>query len=126
MRAVKRLRSLRFRSYVLPAILAALAGRALAPAGFMTTTAEQDGTRVVETQLCSLDQDRRGVIELPGESHERSQCDHCLSPMGIAPIALLAPSAPVRIVSLLPHALEDQVAHASLQRAQLARAPPHG
>src|SRR6185503_18634175 len=123
MRAVKRLRSLKFRSYVLPAILAALACRALAPSGFMTTTAEQDGIRVVETQLCSLDPERRGAIEMPGESHERSSCDHCLSPLGIAPIALLAPSAPVRMVSLLPRALQDQVAHASLQRAQLARAP---
>ena len=123
---MKRLRSLKFRSYVLPAILAALACRALAPSGFMTSSAEQDGVRVVEMQLCSLDQDRRGVIELPGESHQRSQCDHCLSPMGIAPIALVAPAAPLRLVSLLPHVLEDQVAHVSLQRSQIARAPPHG
>ena len=35
MRAVKQLRSIRFRSYVLPVLLGALALRFLIPAGFM-------------------------------------------------------------------------------------------
>ena len=122
---MKRLRTLRFRSYVLPVILAALAARAFMPSGFMTGESA-DGSRTVSTQLCSLEQDRRGVIELPGETHDTPGCDHCLSPLGTAPLALIAPVAPVRIVSLLPQLPGDQVAHAPLERTQQPRAPPHG
>ena len=118
---------MRFRSYVLPAILAALACRALAPSGFMTSmTQGADGSRVIQTQLCSLEKNRRGAIELPGESHDTPQCDHCLSPMGHAPIAMITPLPPARIVALAPPVLDDLITHAPLQRAQLARAPPHG
>ncbi len=77
-----------------------------------------------EAQLCSLDQDRRGPIELPGEEHS-PQCDHCLSPLGMAPIALAGAAAPVKIVAHILRTLTDQISHAPLLRAQQPRAPPH-
>jgi hypothetical protein len=124
---VKRLRTLKFRSYVLPVILAALACRALAPSGFMTSTTQgTDGIRVVQTRLCSVDKNRSGTLSVPGDSHDTPRCDHCLSPMGHAPIALLSPLPPARLAALVPQVLDDQVAHATSSRTQLARAPPHG
>jgi hypothetical protein len=124
MRVVKRLRTLRFRSYVLPVILAALAARAFMPAGFMTATEGPAGMRVADAQLCSFDKERRGVIELPGDQHDSSSCDHCLSPLGNAPIALFDVGAPVAIVAGLVRQLVSQVGHTAPLRTQLARGPP--
>jgi len=116
---VKRLRTLRFRSYVLPAILAALAARAFLPPGFMTTAQGP----AVNLQMCSLEQDRRGS-ELPGEDHDAPRCDHCLSPLGAAPIAATEATAPVRAAALLVQTLLHQVPLEPLRRSHSARAPP--
>ena len=117
---MKRLRTLRFRSYVLPVILAALAARALMPSGFMTMSGNGPA---ITTQLCSLERDRRAPLELPAEKHGL-QCDHCLSPMGFAPIALALRPLRVEMAPLLVSIQPAQFAFAPLRRAQAARAPP--
>jgi hypothetical protein len=108
---------------VLPAVLAALAARAFMPTGFMTTIEEPSGNRIVEAQLCSLDQERRDLIEIPGETHQGSRCDHCLSPLGVAPIALLDVPGPVDVGQWV-RSLVSQVSQSIPRRTQLARAPP--
>jgi hypothetical protein len=118
---VKRLRTLRFRSYVLPVILAALAARAFLPPGFMTTAQGP----AINVQMCSLEQDRRSPIESPVEDHDTPRCDHCLSPLGTAPVAIIDAPAPVKAAALLAQTLLHQVPFEPLQRAHSARAPPH-
>jgi hypothetical protein len=117
---VKRLRTLRFRNYVLPVILAALGARAFMPSGFMVTA---DNNPVMQSTLCSRDQGRSSPIELPGEQPHR-QCDHCLSPMGTAPTAFALKPATVEMSPLLAALQAEQVVHSPLQRVQAARAPP--
>jgi hypothetical protein len=124
MRTVIRLRLMRLRSWVLPLILAALAARAFMPSGFMMAENVPGSATVIQSTLCSRDQERRDAIELPGSRHT-PRCDHCLNPLGDAPIALLiAPAriefSPLRVIDEVP-----QVAHAPLLRSQSARAPPH-
>ena len=83
-----------------------------------------DGT-AIESQLCSLGNEGPGLVEFPGEEHTSPQCDHCLSPTGIAPIALLDAPSPIHIVQQLVRHLVSQVRLATVQRTQLARGPPH-
>src|SRR5689334_19676986 len=108
----------------MPLLVAAVACRALAPAGFMTIAGSP--TPVVASTMCSLDKERRERLSLPrGEQQHPARCDHCLSsPMGWAPIALLRldPTpfvAPLAVAPTTPH-----LANAPLLRSQSPRAPP--
>jgi len=106
---------------VLPVILAALAARAFLPPGFMTTA----GGPAIDVQMCSLEQERRAPLEAPAEKHATPSCDHCLSPFGMAPIAAIEASAPVKALTLLAQTLLHQVPRELLLSAHSARAPPH-
>jgi hypothetical protein len=88
MRGVTRLRTLAFRSWMMPMLVAAMACRALAPAGIMTAA---DTPSAVASTLCSLEQNRRERLEFPVRQQQQTpRCDHCLNgPTGWAPIALL-------------------------------------
>jgi hypothetical protein len=122
---VKRLRTLRFRYWVMPVILAALAARAFMPAGFMSMSGE--GGMSATIAMCSQDKTRRERFEFPGEQspgEHRLQCKHCLAPVLGAPFAFhdfSSPATPLAI--LVPE--QPQLAFSPLLRAQEARAPPH-
>lgn len=123
---MKRLRTLRFRNWVMPVILAALAARAFMPAGFMATSA--DGTAAVGITLCSQNRLQREnfVIpeadQAPGE-HRGLQCKFCGAPILGTPFASfdLVTPAPA---PLLATAGETHPSYAPLLRSQTARAPP--
>ncbi len=124
MRAVKRLRRLAFRSWLMPMLVAAMACRALAPAGFMTVA--DSPTPVVASTLCSLDKERRERLALPhGEQQHPARCDHCLSnPTGWAPIASLHLDVTPFVSPLIAAPAKAQLANAPQPRSQTPRAPP--
>jgi hypothetical protein len=121
--AVTRLRGLAFRSWLMPLLVAAMACRALAPAGFMTTS--DSSPPVIASTLCSLDQNRRERLEFPAQQQRHApRCDHCLNgPMGWAPIALLRLGTPF-ISPLSASPANTRVASAPPLRSQSPRAPP--
>jgi hypothetical protein len=108
----------------MPLIVAAVACRALAPAGFMTVAGSP--TPVTTTTLCSLDRDRRERLEFPGEQQQQApRCDHCMNgPMGWAPIAQLRLDLTPFKSPLAVAPATSQVANAPLPRSQGPRAPP--
>jgi hypothetical protein len=122
---VKRLRTLRFRYWVMPVILAALAARAFMPAGFMTTTA--DGAAALRITMCSQDKLQRENIVIPDEqqapAHHGLDCKFCGAPIMGTPFASfdLVTPAPA---PLLAAASETRPSYAPLLRSQTARAPP--
>ena len=122
MRAVRKLRSIRFRSYVLPVLLGALALRFLIPAGFMPGSAE---SMMLSVSMCSSGTQQKELLEIPAEP-AKPHCDYCTLP------SLDAPLAPVNLARLSPvpqHALlpwvESQLTEVPLLRAQIPRGPPH-
>ena len=121
MRAVRQLRSIRFRSYVLPILLGALALRFLIPTGFMPGGSEG---ATLQVAMCSTAQGQTENIEIPGEP-AKPHCDHCMSPSMGSPLAPFNIAGPPHIAqrSFLPW-LESQIPEAPLVRAQIPRAPP--
>lgn len=122
---MKRLRTLRFRYWIMPVILAALAARAFLPAGFMSTSGADGMSATIA--MCSPDKMRRERVEIPGQQERREhrpQCEHCLAPLLGAPVALLDFSAPALSPELLVPS-RAQLTSSPLLRVQEARAPPH-
>jgi hypothetical protein len=112
---VNRFRNLDFRCSVMPFVLAALALRALIPAGFMPGASEPFGFTAM---LCSPGvvggtSDAIERFELPASpgAHSPSHCDFCVAPMLGAPPAMEG----TRLA---------QVSNHSPDRAPSARAPP--
>ena len=117
-----RFRSLRFRNFMMPLLLAALALRVLIP----DVMSDQDMSGVsVKSSLCSAVPGRSEVIEIPGDA-PKPHCERCLlSPPFEAPYALLTPVfGPAIQVPLRPEQV-SQTPESPLARAQSARAPPH-
>lgn len=120
---MKRLRTLRFRYWVMPVILAALAARAFMPAGFMTTTDDASAWGII---ICSQDESQRENIIIPDEqapAQHGLDCKFCGAPIMGTPFASfdLVTPAPA---PLLAAATETQASYAPLLRSQTARAPP--
>jgi hypothetical protein len=107
-------------TWVLPLLLAALVARALLPAGFMASNAGLTFT----VEMCSLDQDRREQLQIPGE-HEPAACDYCLAPLLGAGLDLPRVIARVECLPVVTLAAKSQIASLPLARAQSPRAPPH-
>jgi len=124
MRGVTRLRSLRFRSRLMPLLLAALVLRVLIPTDVMPMQG-MNGDMTLVSSMCSNDSGRSELIEIPGDTPQ-PHCERCLlTPPFEAPYAFLGPVfSPVVRVPLLP-ALVSQIPESPLVRAQVARAPPH-
>jgi hypothetical protein len=120
MRGVTRFRSLRMRSFMMPVLLAALVLRVLIPSDVVHSQSMR-----VAASMCSPDEGRSELIEIPVDSAE-PHCDRCLlTPPFDAPYAFLSPVlAPVVQVPLRPEHV-SQIPEAPLVRAQSARAPPH-
>ncbi|HEU4781596.1 MAG TPA: hypothetical protein VFS58_17080 [Steroidobacteraceae bacterium] len=118
---MRQLRSIRFRSYVLPLLLAALVLQFLIPTGFMPAG---EGTTLT-VAMCATEQGKSETLEIPGES-AKPHCDQCTTPSMGAPLAPFNFAGPTQVPqrSLLP-LLESQLSEAPLLRAQLARAPPN-
>jgi hypothetical protein len=119
MRAVKRLRTLRFHSYVMPVLLAALVFRVLAPPGFMMGGA---GPMSLLASMCATTPGKIESIELPGSS--QPHCEYCVAPPLGAPLAELRAGQPVRASTEGSSPVVAQRAGLLLARAQSARAPP--
>ncbi len=119
MPAVTRFRSLRFRSFVMPLLLAALVLRVLIPTDVMHSQSMS-----VASSMCSTDSDRSEFVEIPAEPSQ-PHCERCLlTPPFDAPFAFLSPAfGPALDLPLLPE-LVSQVPEFPLARAQAARAPP--
>jgi hypothetical protein len=125
---VNRLRNLDFRCFVMPFVLAALALRALIPAGFMPGSDEGFG---FVAMLCSpqIAGETRVVterFELPASpgAHARPHCDFCVSPLLGAPPAMDGARIPAQAPSLTPVSFLAQISTHSPDRAPSARAPP--
>jgi hypothetical protein len=121
MRAVTRLRSLRFRSWILPLLLGAFALRVLIPGGFMAVSG---AGLSLEAPMCSSVPGRSESLEIPEEA-PKTHCDRCLlSPPFEAPYAFVTPGfSALTLTPPLPQQA-SQVPEAPLARAQSARAPP--
>jgi hypothetical protein len=121
MLAVRHLRSIRVRSYVLPLLLGALTLRFLIPTGFMPDAS--DGT-TLRVAMCSTDKGQSELIEIPGEP-AKPHCDHCLMPSLGPPFSPFNIAGPIQVPqrSLLPQH-ESQIPEVPLARAQIPRAPP--
>ncbi len=120
---MKRLRTLRFRYWVMPVILAALAARAFMPAGFMTTTA--DGNTALRITMCSQDKLQRESIVIPDEqapAQHGLDCKFCGAPIMGTPFASfdLVTPAPAALLA----AAGETGPPSPLLRSQTARAPP--
>ena len=119
---MKRFRSLRLRSFMMPLLLAALALRVLIP----DVMSGQDMSGMsVESSMCSTVPGRSELIEIPGDA-PKPHCERCLlTPPFEAPYALLTPVFGTAVqVPLLPEQV-SQSPESPLARAQSARAPPH-
>jgi hypothetical protein len=121
---VNRLRTLRLRHAVMPFVLAALALRALIPAGFMPGAVESFA--FVSAICAPMNAGATERFELPADpgTHAQNHCEFCVLPLLGAPPspATLAQTrvAPDRARSRLT----AQVAARSPDRAPSARAPP--
>ena len=117
---MNRFRTQSFRHSALPLVLAALALRALIPAGFMPSA---DGELRFMTQLCSTQ--TPGSIEsagLPGDL--APSCEYCVAPLLGAPAAHSVPAV-LRVAMVFePAQPTAQVLATPLTRAFGARAPP--
>ncbi len=120
---MKKWRSIRVRSYVLPLLLGALALRFLIPPGFMPMAADGNGGLQLPAAMCSTG-GKSELIEIPNEP-AKPHCDYCTLP------SLDAPLSPVNIAGRiavphhsLPPQHESQIPEAPLARAQIPRAPP--
>jgi hypothetical protein len=111
----------------MPFVLAALALRALIPAGFMPGASETFGFTAM---LCSPGiVGASGVIERfelpPGTgAHSQPHCDFCLAPLLGAPSAKDGACVFAQPPTLTPISFSAQVSSRSPDRAPSARAPP--
>lgn len=121
---MKSLRTLRFRYWIMPVILAALAARAFMPAGFMATSAEGSAVRIT---MCSQDRLRGETLVIPGEQapgeHRGLQCKYCGAPILGTPFASFDMVVPAP-TPLLAVATDTPPIYSPLPRSQAARAPP--
>jgi hypothetical protein len=119
---MRRLRSLRLRSNLIPLLLAVFVLRALIPAGFMPGSAMGLS---LSASMCSTQPGKSETLELPG-GDTPAHCEYCVAPL------LGAPLEPICLEGLglaIPQASltqsHSQIPESLLARAQSARAPPH-
>jgi hypothetical protein len=112
----------------MPFVLAALALRALIPAGFMPGPA--DGFAFTAT-ICAPSSPKSQApaterIELPASpnGHAQPHCDFCVSPPLGAPPVVDGGRIPAVPTSFAPTSFVAQVASSAPDRAPSARAPP--
>jgi hypothetical protein len=118
---VKSVRSLRFRSNLMPLLLAALVFRVLIPSDVMPPMGSDATT--LTSSLCSTVPGRSELIEIPEES-TKPQCDRCLLTLPFeGPYAFQTLDFRSLELPLLPE-LVSQLPETPLARAQSARAPP--
>jgi hypothetical protein len=125
---VNRLRNFDFRCSIMPFVLAALALRALIPAGFMPGSSETFGFTAM---LCApqFAPETRVVMErfeLPASpgTHSQPHCEFCVASPPGAPPAMEAARVPSLPTSLAPISFLAQVSTSAPDRAPSARAPP--
>lgn len=125
---MKPLRSSLLQTCVLPLLLAALAARALLPAGFMATTAGLNFT----VEMCSPDPERveslRPFGEPPGDApaEHTDSCEYCRVPLLGDAFDVPRVAGTANVHPLLSSPAASQLpATTTLPRAQSPRGPPH-
>src|SRR5512139_2274395 len=106
----------------MPVVLAALAARALMPAGFMSVAGGDGSSPAIA--MCSQDKTRREQLEIPGgqrPAEHRPHCEYCLAPLLGTPFAQIDFKAPAATPAL-PVPVDEQLAASPLLRSQEARA----
>ncbi|HEU4592631.1 MAG TPA: hypothetical protein VFS13_17115 [Steroidobacteraceae bacterium] len=122
---MKRLRPMRFLSWILPVALGVLVVLVLRPSGFRFNT---DGAAASRIAMCSQDRPRRERVpaadqSLPGDRRGQS-CKHCTAPFLGTPFALLDADASV-VTPLAAMIAGPSRTPAPLLRAREAHGPPH-
>lgn len=120
---MKMLRAMRLRHWTMPLVLAALAARALMPAGFMSTAGPDT---VVRIAMCSPDSRRSERLVIPGDpapAHRGPECKYCGAPILGTPLASVGFDVPAPLEALRTD-LEITPSYAPPRRSQSARAPP--
>lgn len=118
MRAVSRVRTPHFRSYVLPFLLAALAFRVLVPPEAMMS----GGNTILRAAMCATT-GKNETIELPAAAG-KMHCDECMAPPLGVPLAQVHIHSPLLATPSIPTPVAAQISDTPLVRAQSARAPP--
>jgi hypothetical protein len=128
MRRVNRLRNLDFRCSVMPFVLAALALRALIPAGFMPGSSDGFGftAMLCSPQIAGTAASPIERFELPASpaAHAQPHCDFCVAPLLGALPPTDAMRVPAAAATLSPISFLAQVTTHAPDRAPSARAPP--
>ena len=127
-RRVNRLRAFDLRHSVMPFVLAALALRALIPAGFMPGSSE---SFAFTAMLCAPQNLGSAEVamerfELPGspDAHTQPHCDFCVSPVLGTPPAIEGTRLLAFAATIATTDVEEQVSSRTPDRAPSARAPP--
>jgi hypothetical protein len=108
----------------MPFVLAALALRALIPAGFMPGATE---SFAFTAAMCApMNAGETARFELPGDpaAHAQGHCEFCVLPLLGAPPSLAGLATPVLATDRAGVFLAAQVSIRSPDRAPSARAPP--
>ncbi|MBC8028018.1 MAG: hypothetical protein H7Y89_18655 [Steroidobacteraceae bacterium] len=123
---MNRFRTLNFRHSVMPFVLAALALRALIPAGFMPGSGESFAFTAMLCAPQNLGNAAMERFELPGtpDAHAQPHCDFCVSPQLGGPQAIDGTRLPAVIASVAAVHFEEQISSRTPDRAPSARAPP--
>jgi hypothetical protein len=107
----------------MPFVLAALALRALIPAGFMPGSV--DGIAFTAMLCAPLTPGATERIELPAPNAQaQAHCDFCVSPLLGALPAAQGARLPVGAIWFAPRSLLAQISSHAPDRAPSARAPP--
>lgn len=107
----------------MPFVLAALALRALIPAGFMPGAG--DGFAFTAMLCAPMSPGATERFELPAPAaHAHATCDFCVSPLLGAPPAIDGARIPAVATSVAPRSLLAQISSQAPDRAPSARAPP--
>ena len=113
----------------MPFVLAALALRALIPAGFMPGSID---SFAFTAMLCAPQNPGTAAatamerFELPGspDAHAQPHCDFCVSPALGAPPANCDLRLATVVVTVTAASIDEQIASRTPDRAPSARAPP--
>jgi hypothetical protein len=126
---VNRFRTFDLRHTVMPFVLAALALRALIPAGFMPGSSDSFSFTAMLCAPQSLGTAAAGAMErfeLPGSpaAHAQPHCDFCVSPALGGPPAIDGLRLQAVVASIVSLRFEEQISSRTPDRAPSARAPP--
>lgn len=110
----------------MPFVLAALALRALIPAGFMPGSSESFAFTAMLCAPLNAGAAAMERIELPGspDAHAQPHCDFCIAPALGGPTAIDGTRVAMLRAPSVTAQIEEQISSRTPERAPSARAPP--